>query len=311
MAIDPAGDAVAVWDRPNGSNFIVQAAARPAGGSFGAPVDLSLAGQNAFDPQVAIDPAGDAVAVWDRSNGANTIVQAAGYDFAGPQLKGLSIPVSGTVRTPVSFGVSPLDTWSGVASTTWSFGDGQNASGAAVPHVYAAAGSYHVSVTSVDGDGNATTATGSITIAALPPRAATKATISRLSATNRVFAVARASTPLTGSTARRHKRGTVFSFLLDQPATVKIAIQTNARGRRVGRRCRPDTRRLRAKPRCTRTITLATLTRTAHARLNKVAFSGRIRRKALKPSRYHARFTAIDRAGASKAKTLSFTIARR
>ena len=215
MAIDPAGDAVAVWDRPNGSNFIVQTAARPAGSSFGAPVDLSLAGQNAFDPQLAIDPAGDAVAVWDRSNGANTIVQAAGYDFAGPQLKGLSIPVSGTVRAQCLLGSRRSTRGRGWHRLRGALATDRMPAAPVVPHVYAAAGSYPVSVTSVDGDGNATTATGSITIAALTPRAATKATISRLSATNRVFAVARASTPLTGSTARRHKRGTVFSFLLE------------------------------------------------------------------------------------------------
>jgi hypothetical protein len=113
------------------------------------------------------------------------------------------------------------------------------------------------------------------------------------------------------TSATRHKRGTVFSFRLDQPATVKVAIQIRGRGRRVGRNCRPETRRLRHKPRCTRTITIATLTRTAHTRLNKIAFSGRIRGKALKPGRYQAAFTAIDSAGASPTKTLGFTIVKR
>ena len=83
VAIDAAGDAVAVWDRSNGANTIVQAAARPAGGSFGAPVDLSVAGGNALVPQVAIDPAGDAVAVWTRFNGSNVIVQAAARPAGG------------------------------------------------------------------------------------------------------------------------------------------------------------------------------------------------------------------------------------
>ena len=92
------------------------------------------------------------------------------------------------------------------------------------------------------------------------------------------------STPLTGQTsAKRHKQGTIFSFRLDQAATVKIAIQVKARGRRVGRSCHADSRTLRHKPRCTRTITIATLIRSAHAGLNKVAFSGRIRGKALMP----------------------------
>lgn len=136
--------------------------------------------------------------------------------------------------------------------------------------------------------------------------------LSALGETNSVFAVGPASTPLTGRTAAaRHKRGTVFSFRLDRAATVKIAIQTKARGRRVGRVCKPDSRRLRAKPRCTRTVTLATLTRTAHAGVNTVAFSGRISGKALRPGRYQAAFTAADAAGSSPAKALGFTIVKR
>src|SRR5436190_1712993 len=75
VAFDGAGSALAVWERSNGSNSIVQGAFRPAGGAFGAPVDLSAAGQNAFAPQLAFDAAGNALAVWQRSNGSNFIVQ--------------------------------------------------------------------------------------------------------------------------------------------------------------------------------------------------------------------------------------------
>ena len=84
VAIDTAGDAVSVWSRSNGANTIMQAAARPAAsGVWQTPVNLSLAGQNAFKPQVAIDTAGDAVSVWSRSNGANTIMQAAARPAGG------------------------------------------------------------------------------------------------------------------------------------------------------------------------------------------------------------------------------------
>src|SRR5204863_5589580 len=37
--------------------------------------DLSAAGHNAFMPQVGVDSAGNAVVVWDRSDGANNRVQ--------------------------------------------------------------------------------------------------------------------------------------------------------------------------------------------------------------------------------------------
>ena len=133
-----------------------------------------------------------------------------------------------------------------------------------------------------------------------------------LTETNATFTVASTSTPLTGRTvAVRHEKGTVFSFRLDQAATVKLAIQANLAGRRVGDRCVTATKALRHKPRCTRTVTTATLTRTAHTALNTIAFSGRISGRALKPGSYRAVFTATDAAGNSAPKTLSFTVATR
>jgi hypothetical protein len=77
VAFDASGNALAVWDRSNGTNLIAQAAFRPAGDAFAAPVDLSAGGQDALAPQVAFDPSGNALAVWHRSNGTNLIVQAA------------------------------------------------------------------------------------------------------------------------------------------------------------------------------------------------------------------------------------------
>ena len=89
VAVDGQGNAIAVWQRFDGTNFIMQAAVRAAGGSFGAPQDLSAAGQTANDPQVAVDGQGNAIAVWSRSNGTNYIVQAA-VRAAGPQTAALA-----------------------------------------------------------------------------------------------------------------------------------------------------------------------------------------------------------------------------
>jgi hypothetical protein len=140
----------------------------------------------------------------------------------------------------------------------------------------------------------------------------TKATISALGETNSIFTVGPSSTSLTGQTAaKRHKQGTVFSFQLQQSATVQVALQARTPGRRVGRGCRAASRRLRNRPRCTQAITIATLTRSAHVGLNKVAFSGRIAGKALKPGRYQAVFTAIDSARSAPPSTLSFTVVKR
>jgi DNA-binding beta-propeller fold protein YncE len=76
VAVDAVGNAVAVWVRNDGANDRVEAAFRPAGGSFEPAQTLSAAGQDADEPQVAMDPAGDAFAVWHRSDGSFDRVQA-------------------------------------------------------------------------------------------------------------------------------------------------------------------------------------------------------------------------------------------
>jgi hypothetical protein len=83
VALDQKGDAVVVWDRFDGSNFIVQAATRPKGGTWSSPADLSAPGHSAIEPQVALDPKGDAVAVWYRGDGSNLIIQAASRPKGG------------------------------------------------------------------------------------------------------------------------------------------------------------------------------------------------------------------------------------
>jgi hypothetical protein len=77
VAVDSAGDVVVVWRRFDGADYAIEAVERPAGGAWSAPLQLSAAGQNAETPQLAVDAAGDAVAVWSRSNGPNHIVQSA------------------------------------------------------------------------------------------------------------------------------------------------------------------------------------------------------------------------------------------
>ena len=77
VSVDPQGNATAIWYRPNATNSVVQAATRAPGGAWQTPVDLSAPGQNAFDPQVSVDPQGNATAIWYRDNGGNYVVQAA------------------------------------------------------------------------------------------------------------------------------------------------------------------------------------------------------------------------------------------
>jgi hypothetical protein len=315
VAVTPTGEAIAAWQEAN----TLEAAVRPAGASFGMPAPISASGGNPSGESLATDGQGDAVAIWNRIIGSYRVAELAAFDGAAPVLQSVTIPSQGIVGSPLTFSAGWLGIWAPVTSTIWGLGDGASASGATVSHAYGAVGTYPVTVTATDAVGNSSTTGGSTHIAAAPPGgpggATTKASIAMLAMlgeTNSVFAVGPTPTPLSGQSAStRHQRGTVFSYQLDQPATMKIAIQAKARGRRVGRTCRADSPRLHRKPRCSRTITIATLTRTSHTGRNKVAFSGRIGGRALKPGRYQAIFTAVDSAGASPPKALGFTIVKR
>jgi hypothetical protein len=66
LAVNPQGAVVAVWTWrvwPESAG-IIQAATRPAGGDWSAPVDLSDPDLLMLEPQVALSAQGDAVAVW-------------------------------------------------------------------------------------------------------------------------------------------------------------------------------------------------------------------------------------------------------
>jgi hypothetical protein len=145
-----------------------------------------------------------------------------------------------------------------------------------------------------------------------PPPLPLPASLYSLSETNRTFAVGTASTPLTGQTAARHPRGTVFSFSLDKSATVTVSIQRRGAGRRVRGQCRAATLRLKREPKCARFAILRTLTRIARAGANTIPFSARFDGRALPPGSYRAIFTATDSAGVANApQTLRFTIVTR
>jgi hypothetical protein len=135
--------------------------------------------------------------------------------------------------------------------------------------------------------------------------------VSNYRMTNRTFAVGRGSTPTTG-TAAAHRKGTAFRYTLSEAATVRIAIAQRRPGRRKGKKCVAATRKPAKARKCTRIIRKGTLTRVSHQGANRVAFTGRIRTKALRPGRYQATLTATDKAGNTSAgKTVFFTVVKR
>lgn len=95
VALDGGGNAIAVWLRWDGFNHVVQSALYNASGdSWSALADLSAAGRDAFEPQIAMHASGYAVSVWKRLNSANFIVQSA--PFGTPPAAPLA-----TAATPV------------------------------------------------------------------------------------------------------------------------------------------------------------------------------------------------------------------
>jgi hypothetical protein len=136
--------------------------------------------------------------------------------------------------------------------------------------------------------------------------------VSRFGVTNSPFAVG-GRTPTFGfSAAKKHKKGTTFTYTLSEAATARIVISQRRPGRRQGIRCVAPRRSLRKKARCTIITRKGELTRVSHQGANRVAFSGRIGSKALSPGSYSATITATDAAkNTSGPKTISFTIAKR
>lgn len=102
LAVDPRGDALAVWT----TNKVVQATVHPAEShAWRAPVDLSEANPpgnvSAQAPAVAIDPRGDAVVVWQRTDstqpggGSSTLQASLGSAARDVWQAPLALPAAG------------------------------------------------------------------------------------------------------------------------------------------------------------------------------------------------------------------------
>lgn len=121
VAVTPSGDAIAVWVRFDGANNVIEAARLPFGSgvwsNYGTP--LSTVGFNSDNPQVAIDPLGNAVAIWEEIDGGGVDrIRAAALPAAGMTINlfpFLSDP--GVNASLPDIAIDP----SGTAIATWSF----------------------------------------------------------------------------------------------------------------------------------------------------------------------------------------------
>jgi len=319
VAVDESGDAVVVIEQIIAGKEQIEAITGNAVlGGWGKPKLISAAGESAHEPQIALDAQGNAAAVWTREDGKGaSIAEAAGYDASGPQLGGLSIPSAGAIGQTLSFSVSPLDAWSNLGTTTWSFGDGASATGTAVTHAYAAGGAFTVTVTGTDVLGNRTSTTGVVAIA-LPPGHSTpfkppavRPRISSAFLTHTHFRVS--GEPTAVSARKRAPLGTAFRFTLNEAASLRVTIERSVGGLRSGRRCLAPSAKLRRHhaKRCQRTVAVGALSRAKQpSGAGMLAFSGRIGKKPLSPGAYKAVLGATAQGLASAPVTLALTIVR-
>jgi hypothetical protein len=106
-------------------------------------------------------------------------------------------------------------------------------------------------------------------------------------------------------------RGTRLGYKLSEAARVTIAIQRNLPGRRSGGRCVRPSPRLKHAKRCVRPHAVGTLKSSAVSGANRMRFSGKIAKRALRPGRYRAVIRATDAAGnVSAPARLRFRIVR-
>jgi PKD domain len=168
VAISPQGEAVALWTVYNGSYRAIQASMLTSPtGSWTAVENVSKTGEG-YEPAIAFNSQGNAIALWGAASGSESAIYAASRVAAGPLLSEVSIPSSGEVGQSLSFSVEPLDPWTSLGSTKWSFGDGAHEEGASVTHAFASPGSYEVEVNSADVLGNVSAETGIVVVRGAP-----------------------------------------------------------------------------------------------------------------------------------------------
>jgi hypothetical protein len=129
VVLDSEGNATAVWDRWNGVDTVVEAAYRPAGEGWEAPVDLSepeLGGEgvpgehDASSPQIVVDRNSNVTVIWERYAATKVVLQS------------VDRPAGGSWTTPVDIGEVNLGAspepwiavdWEGNATAVWKQGE--------------------------------------------------------------------------------------------------------------------------------------------------------------------------------------------
>lgn len=102
----------------------------------------------------------------------------------------------------------------------------------------------------------------------------------------------------------------MFSFKLNEPATLRLTFARDLVGRERRGKCVAPTQRDRQRPACRRAIAAGMLSLRGRSGAENVYFDGRLSRsRTLTPGQYTVTFTAIDAVRRSaKPQRLTFTI---
>lgn len=121
VVVGPNGAATVAWNRFDGADWIVQAAALPPGGAPETAVaDLSAAGRNAAEPALAVGPDGGTLAAWERWDGGAYVVQARQLSPDGAPGATLPLSEAGRDAAEPRLAIGPA----GAAAISWSRFDG-------------------------------------------------------------------------------------------------------------------------------------------------------------------------------------------
>jgi hypothetical protein len=96
IAIDTTGNAIAVWEQFDGSRYNIKANRYVLNVGWGTPVTIESGSGDARNPRIAMDPNGNAIAVWEQFNGTRYSIFANRYTAGGSWGSAVAIDASST-----------------------------------------------------------------------------------------------------------------------------------------------------------------------------------------------------------------------
>ncbi len=279
-------------------------------------------------PNINIAPPGPYMLFIINSAGVPSVAPILSVTPPVPSAAFSVMTVNPVIGSPVAFdGSASSEPGGTISAYSWSFGDGTPvATGQTASHVYAAPGTYTVTLTVADSVGQIASVSHSVTISGggtgggggtfRGPRKGP--VVSRLSVSPAVLmAAARGPSAivLSRNRSRYQVAGAKVSYSLSLPATVRFTVRTRVSGRVRGHgrtaRCVAQTNNNRKAPLCTRTVTLrGSFTENGSRGANSFRFTGRLHGQKLKPGTYTLVATPITGGETGRAVAVTFWIIR-